>query len=69
MPCRETESGSRIAQPVLDDADVVRREIPERINVRADAAQVQALAVNVANFAKFAGINQFFDVAHGGSCK
>ena len=54
MPRRETDSGVGVAQPVLDDADVVRREIPERVNVRTDAAQVQALAVNVADFAELA---------------
>ena len=58
--------GDRIPEPVLNDADVVRGEIPQGINVRADASQVKALAVNVAHLAQFTGINHLFHITDGG---
>ena len=40
----------RVSEPVLDDADVVRCEIPQCIDIGANAAQIKALAINVADF-------------------
>src|SRR5262245_14633827 len=54
--------GLRIPQPILDNADVMRSEVPERIDIRANAAKVQALAVNVTYLSQFAGIDQFLHV-------
>ncbi len=49
MPDAEHRQGLRISQPVLDDADVMRSEIPEGVDVGADAPQVETLAVDVAD--------------------
>ena len=54
-----------IVQPVLDDADVVRREVPQRIDIRTDAAQIQPLAIDVTNFPQLAGVDQLLHVTHG----
>ena len=55
----------RIAEPVLDDADIVRGKVPERVDVRPDLAEIQPLAVNVPDIAQLAGVDQFFHVPHG----
>src|SRR5262249_18628633 len=52
-------------EPVLNDADVVRREVPQGIDVRPDPSQVQALAVDVADLTQLAGVDQPLHVAHG----
>src|SRR5688572_23198675 len=62
----ENARGLEIPQPVLDDADVMRGEVPERVNIRADAAEVEALAVDVAHITKLPGVDHFLHVANGG---
>jgi hypothetical protein len=54
-----------IAEPVLNDADIVWREIPQRVDVRSDAPEVEALAVDVPHLAELAGVDELADVADG----
>ncbi len=44
----------------------MRREVPHRIDVRADPTEVQPLAVDVAHLTQFACVDQPFHVPHGG---
>ena len=55
----------RIAKPILNDADIVRGKVPERVDVGTNAAEIQPLAVDVAKVAQLAGINQFLHIADG----
>src|SRR5262249_1705696 len=41
----------RIAKPILDDADIVRRKVPERVDVGTDATEIQPLAVDITKVA------------------
>src|SRR4051812_21355038 len=41
----------RISKPILDDADVMRSEVPQGVDIRANAPQVEALTVNVTDVA------------------
>src|SRR2546423_34013 len=54
-----------IAKPVLNDADIVRGKVPERIDIRTDAAEIQPLTIDIAKIAQLAGINQFLHIADG----
>src|SRR5580765_2449213 len=40
-------NGFRITEPILNDADVMRSEIPQRVNIRTDAAEVKPLAIDI----------------------
>ena len=59
-----TSDGDRlgVAKPILNDADIVGGEVPERVDVRTDPAEVQTLAVYVAKLAEFTAINQFLNI-------
>src|SRR6266513_5829799 len=55
----------RVAKPILNDADIVGREVPEGVDVGTDAPEVQALTVDVAKFAELTGINQSLRITDG----
>src|SRR6266850_4557443 len=50
----------RVTKPILNDADIVRGEVPERVDVGTDPPEVQTLTVYVAKLAELARIKQFF---------
>src|SRR5204863_4055121 len=52
----------RIAQPILNDADVMRGEVPEGVNVGTNAPKIETLAVDIAELAELAGVDQFLGV-------
>src|SRR5947207_12716368 len=54
-----------VAQPILNDADIVGSEVPEGVDVGTNPPEVQALAVDVAQFTQLAGIYQSLHVADG----
>jgi hypothetical protein len=49
----------------LDDADIVRGEVPEGVNVGTNAPKIQALTVDIAELAQVAGINQSLHITDG----
>ena len=51
---------------VQDDRDVVHAERPEHVLVRADLAQVHAVAVHVAHVAQLAGVDQLAQLLDAG---
>src|SRR5581483_4650280 len=55
----------RAAEPVVDDRHVVRREVPDRVDVAADPAEVQALRVDVVELAELVALEQAADVLDG----
>src|SRR5947207_15942366 len=55
----------RVAEPILDDADIVGSEVPEGVDVRTNAPKVQALAVDIAENAQVAGIDQSLHMKDG----
>ena len=65
MPWRPIGNRLPIAEPILNDADIVRGEVPERVDIRTNASEIQPLAVDVAKVAQLAGINQFLHIADG----
>src|SRR6516165_175032 len=62
-------SGNRdrfwVSKPILDDADVMGRKIPERIDIGANTAKIQALAVNIADFTQLARIDELLHIPDG----
>src|SRR5919204_149264 len=52
-------------EPVLDDRDVVRREVPDRIDVAANATEVEPLRVDVVDLPELALPQQLAHVLHG----
>ena len=66
MPTRWTLTGCRITKPILDDADIVRREIPQGIDVGPDSTEVQPLTVDIANLAQLAGVEQLLHIPDRG---
>src|SRR6266700_6685490 len=62
-----TSDGDRlwVAKPILNDADIVGGEVPERVDVGTDPSEVQTLAVYVAKFAELARFNQIFNITNG----
>ena len=54
-----------VAKPILNDADIVGSEVPEGVDVGTNPPEVQALAVDVAQFTQLAGIYQSLHVADG----
>ena len=53
-----------LPQPVVQDRDVVGREVPDRVDVAAHAAQVQALGVDRVDLAELLALEQAADVVH-----
>src|SRR5580704_780184 len=51
-----------IAQPILNDADIVGGEVPKGVNVGTNAPKIQALAIDIAELAELAGVDQFLHV-------
>src|SRR5437879_3410676 len=62
-----TSDGDRlgVAKPILNDADIVGGEVPERVDVGTDPAEVETLAVDVAKFAELTRFNQIFHKTNG----
>ena len=54
-----------LAQQVEGDRDVVGGDAPQRVDVALDAAEVDALAVEVEDVAEIAAVDRVFDVADG----
>src|SRR5207245_9211445 len=52
----------RIAQPILNDADVMGGEVPEGVDIRTNAPKIETLAVDIAELAELAGVDEFFGV-------
>ena len=50
------------AEPVLDDRNVVRAEVPDRVDVGAHAAEVEPLRVDVVDLAQLAAAHQLVHV-------
>src|SRR5438128_12362648 len=54
-----------MSQPELNDPDVVRHEVAKRIDIGTDPAQVETLAVNVADFSQLTRVDELFYVSDG----
>src|ERR1700724_2828672 len=57
-PLPEHRRRFHVAQPILNDADVVRAEVPKGIDIRPDPSEIKSLAINITDFAKIAVIDQ-----------
>src|SRR3972149_3898571 len=55
----------RVTQPVLYNTDVMRSQVPEGINIRSDPAEIQPLAIYIADISKFLRIDQLLYIPHG----
>ena len=54
----------RAIQPVVDDGDIVRSEVPQGIDILTNDAQVQALGVDVIDIAQLARVDIGLHLAH-----
>jgi len=54
----------RLAEPVVEDAEVVRGEVPDHAHVLLVQAQVHALGGDEVDLAEVAGVDELLDLAH-----
>ena len=55
-----------LVEQIRDDGDVVRGEIPYHVAVVLIPTQTQPGSVDVQNATQFAGVDQLFQLPHGG---